>query len=127
MRRSLVHPTESNSPILPVLGLGSQVRACWPGGRGKALNDQHKGGGQQLQIIPFLPNAHPAHLGDLQCNGPAITLAATILGESESAGQQEMADFLVLHTFKKNRSSLDNRRSLLMFVCDTLTVILHLV
>ena len=55
MRRSLVHPTESNSPILPVLGLGSQVRACWPGGRGKALNDQYKSGGQQLEFTPFLP------------------------------------------------------------------------
>ena len=34
MRRSLVHPTESNSPILPVLGLGSQVRAAGQGGGG---------------------------------------------------------------------------------------------
>ena len=108
MRRSLVHPTESNSPILPVLGLGSQVRACWPGGRGKALNDQYKGGGQQLQIIPFLPTL------------PTWESSSAVDQRShwqprywgESAGQREMVDFRCCRLSRKTRSSLDNRRSL---------------
>ena len=118
MRRSLVHPTESNSPILPVLGLGSQVRACWPGGRGEALNDQHKGEGQQLIL------AHPAGLGDLQCNGPAITLTATILGGK--CWTEGNGGFSVLHTFKKRKDQVWATEDPLMFVCDILTVILHL-
>ena len=104
MRRSLVHPTESNSPILPVLGLGSQVRACWPGGRGKALNNQYKGGGQQLEITPFF-------LTLLTWERTSDHIGSHDIGV-KVLDRGKWWSFDVAYFQEKKRSSLDNRRSL---------------
>ena len=59
------------------------------GGRGKALNDQYKGGGQQLEFTPFLPTLltwESSSAMDQRSHWQPRYWG-------ESAGQQEMAEF----------------------------------